>query len=142
MLCWFLSVPFVERSVQVHHTFYIHLKTDICWNLFLMWSRNPIKVRELRVLMDGVTNLEENLQELYTEVNRIIKEGDTATAREIVDANYEALLSQLGDEAAGIEQAAMLDILAQLRLSLGDYDEVEQLLAQVGEIRKYITYMI
>jgi hypothetical protein len=108
----------------------------------MMWSRNPIKVRELRVLMDGVTNLEENLQELYTEVNRIIKEGDTETAREIVDANYEALLSQLGDEAAGIEQAAMLDILAQLRLSLGDYDEVEQLLAQVGEICKYITYMI
>jgi len=99
---------------------------------------NPIKVRELRVLMDGVTNLEENLQELYTEVNRIIKEGDTETAREIVDANYEALLSQLGDEAAGIEQAAMLDILAQLRLSLGDYDEVEQLLAQIRDILKKV----
>lgn len=131
----------VERSVQEHHTSYVHLKTKDCWNSLLMWSRNPIKVRELRVLMDGVTNLEENLQELYTEVNRIIEEGDTETAREIVDANYEALLSQLGDEAAGIEQAAMLDILAQLCLSLGDYDEAEQLLSQVGEICT-TSYMI
>lgn len=86
----------------------------------------------MKTMMDDATEVEDNLQQLYSEVNNIIEEGDFETAREIVEANYEALLDSLRDSVpAGVEQAAMLDVLAQLRLSLGDADETEKLLEQV-----------
>lgn len=88
----------------------------------------------MKVMMDGANKMEDELQKLYSEVNRIIEEGDLETARRIVEENYDALVDSLGDVVPpGVEQAAMLDILAQLRLSLGDTNEAEKLLEQVCE---------
>lgn len=93
---------------------------------------NPFKAKDMKTMMDDATEVEDNLQQLYSEVNNIIEEGDFETAREIVEANYEALLDSLRDSVpAGVEQAAMLDVLAQLRLSLGDADETDKLLEQI-----------
>lgn len=89
----------------------------------------------MKVMMDGANKMEDELQKLYSEVNRIIEEGDLETARRIVEENYDALVDSLGDVVPpGVEQAAMLDILAQLRLSLGDTNEAEKLLEQIERI--------
>jgi len=86
---------------------------------------------EMRKQVDGVTELEEQLQELYVEVNRMIEERDEDTARALIEANYESLIEQCQPGGQGVEHAAMLDILAQLRLTLGDFVEAEELLIQV-----------
>jgi hypothetical protein len=98
-----------------------------------MWicHRNPLKMSEMRKTVDGVTELQEQLQELYEEVNRMIEEGDEDTARALIEANYESLMEQFEPGVYCVEQAAMLDVLAQLRMSLGDFVEVEDLLIQV-----------
>jgi predicted transcriptional regulator len=98
-----------------------------------MWicHRNPSKMSEMRKTVDGVTELQEQLQELYEEVNRMIEEGDEDTARALIEANYESLMEQFEPGVYCVEQAAMLDVLAQLRMSLGDFVEVEDLLIQV-----------
>lgn len=93
--------------------------------------RNPVKMAEMKEMVDEVTDLEEQLQELYEEANRMIEEGEEDTARELIEANYEVLVEQFESGYKSMEQAAMLDILAQLRMSLGDFEEAEDLLGQV-----------
>ncbi|CAK9865259.1 unnamed protein product [Sphagnum jensenii] len=95
---------------------------------------NPLKMSEMRKTVDGVTELQEQLQELYEEVNRMIEEGDEDTARALIEANYESLMEQFEPGVYCVEQAAMLDVLAQLRMSLGDFVEVEDLLIQIREV--------
>ncbi|KAH9548289.1 hypothetical protein CY35_11G080700 [Sphagnum magellanicum] len=95
---------------------------------------SPVKMSEMRKQVDGVTELEEQLQELYAEVNRMIEERDEDTARALIEANYESLIEQCEPGGQGVEHAAMLDILAQLRLTLGDFVEAEELLSQIRKI--------
>ncbi|BBN15535.1 hypothetical protein MPTK1_6g20350 [Marchantia polymorpha subsp. ruderalis] len=78
--------------------------------------------------------VEKQLEELYEEVGRMIEEGDEGSAREVIEANYEALLEQLEEGIRGVEQAAMLDILAQLYMNMGDYECADVLLDQTKEI--------
>jgi thioredoxin-like negative regulator of GroEL len=75
--------------------------------------------------------LQEQLHQLYAQVLKLIEEGDEDTARELIEANYEVVAEQLESGFKSIEQIAMLDILAQLRLSLGEFEEAEHLLDQV-----------
>ena len=62
---------------------------------------------------------------------KLIEEGDDDTARALIEANYENVVEQLESGYKSIEQIAMLDILAQLRMSLGEFEEAEYLLDQV-----------
>lgn len=71
------------------------------------------------------------LQDLYGRVLKLIEEGDEDTARELIEANYEVVAEQLESGYKCMEQIAMLDTLAQLRLSLGEFEEAEYLLDQV-----------
>ncbi len=94
---------------------------------------------EMRKQVDGVTELEERLQELYAEVNRMIEERDEDTARALIEANYESLIEQCEPGGQGVEHAAMLDILAQLHLTLGDFVEAEELLSQVCKHSSWVA---
>lgn len=78
-----------------------------------------------------VPELQAQLQELYGRVLQLIEEGDEETSRELIEANYEVVAEQLESGYKCIEQIAMLDILAQLRMSLGEFEEAECLLDQV-----------
>jgi hypothetical protein len=69
---------------------------------------------------------------LYVEVERMVEEGDDDTARVLIEANYEGVLDQLEDGLQGIEQAATLDVLAQLYMNMGDSKSAEVLLKKVG----------
>ncbi len=54
----------------------------------------------------------EQLQEMYDEVKKIINNGDVEGARDIIEANFDALREQLELGVEGIEHATMLDIMA------------------------------
>ncbi len=74
--------------------------------------------------MKRMTTIEKNLQLLYEEVNRMIEEGDKATASDMIEAKYKAINGKWESGIQGMEQATMLDIKAQLRTSLGSFEEV------------------
>ncbi|CAK9221317.1 unnamed protein product [Sphagnum troendelagicum] len=95
---------------------------------------NPFQVTDVKMLVEGAAKMAEQLQELYEEVKRIIDNGDVESARDIIEANYDALREQLELGVEGIEHAAMLNILAQLRLTLGDFEEAEHLLLEMKNL--------
>lgn len=89
---------------------------------------------ELKEYTRDISELQDQLHELFIQVQQIIETGDEETARELIDANHEAVTEQLEMGVKGVEQAAMLDILAQLHLSLCDFQATEDLLEQIKEI--------
>lgn len=98
--------------------------------LLFFWSRDSDR-GEITGLANEVTELQGQLQQLYGQVLKLIEEGDEDTARELIEANYQVVVEQVESGYTSIEQIAMLDILAQLRLSLGEFEEAEYLLDQV-----------
>ncbi|XP_059075896.1 uncharacterized protein LOC131060356 isoform X2 [Cryptomeria japonica] len=81
-----------------------------------------------------VSELEGQLRELFIVVEQMIKTGDEGTARELIEANYEVVTEQLEMGVKGVEQAAMLLVLAQLNMSLCEFTFTEYLLEQIKEI--------
>lgn len=96
-----------------------------------LYGRNFRRDRDTDHSGEDPRAVEKQLEELYEEVGRMIEEGDEGSAREVIEANYEALLEQLEEGIRGVEQAAMLDILAQLYMNMGDYECADVLLDQV-----------
>ena len=97
--------------------------------------RNPVKMVDMKNLVNEVNEMQAQLEELYRYVTELIEEGDKDTAREMIEANHEVIVEQLESGYQGMEQVAMLDILAQLRMSLRDFEEAESLLDQVSSYR-------
>jgi hypothetical protein len=64
-------------------------------------------------------------------VLKLIEEGEEDSGRALIEANYEVLMEELESGYKSMDQIAMLDILAQLRLSLGEFEEAEYLLDKV-----------
>ncbi|KAG0615637.1 hypothetical protein M758_5G057300 [Ceratodon purpureus] len=89
-------------------------------------------------LANEVPELQDQLQQLYGEVLKLIEEGDDDTARALIEANYENVVEQLESGYKSIEQIAMLDILAQLRMSLGEFEEAEYLLDQTKDLMEAV----
>ena len=89
--------------------------------------RNPVKMMDMKNPVNEVNEMQAQLEELYRYVT---KEGDKDTAREMIEANHKLFVDQLESGYQGMEQVAMLDILAQLRMSLREIEEVEFLLDQ------------
>jgi hypothetical protein len=96
--------------------------------------RDPERRGDFKDLVNEVTVLQDQLQDLYGEVLRMIEEGDEDTARDMIEANYEMIAEDREAGEQGLEHVAMMDILAQLRMSLGDFEEAEYLLDQVTSL--------
>jgi hypothetical protein len=97
----------------------------------LCFRSRPATAGERRQHIEDINDLERQLEELYVEVERKFEEGDDDTARVLIEANYEGVLDQLEDGLQGIEQAATLDVLAQLYMNMGDTRNAEVLLKKV-----------
>lgn len=125
---WPIENPADEVSELVE-VWGVH-ETPCLWP-YVLWSRDSESSRETTALANEVPDLQGQLQELYGEVIKLVEEGDEDTARELIEANYEVVVEQLESGYQSMEQIAMLDILAQLRLCMGEFEEAEYLLEQV-----------
>lgn len=72
--------------------------------------------------------LEGQLQELFKEVKSMIKLGKNNDAIDLLHANYEAVKEQVDSGAQGIEEAAILDVIALGYMALGDLRTVRSLM--------------
>ncbi|CAK9271172.1 unnamed protein product [Sphagnum jensenii] len=91
---------------------------------------SALEVNQMKHLMKGMTEIEKQLHRLYKEMNRMIEEGDQAPANDMIEAKYKSVKGQFESGIQGMEQAAMLDVLAQLCMSLGKAEEVACLLSE------------
>ncbi|CAK9227021.1 unnamed protein product [Sphagnum troendelagicum] len=62
----------------------------------------------------------------------MIEEGDEATASDMIEAKYKAVNGKFESGIQGMEQAAVLDISAQLCTSLGSFEETKEVLDKLG----------
>jgi hypothetical protein len=53
--------------------------------------------------MKKMTTIEKNLQLLYEEVNRMVEEGDEATASDMIEAKYKAVNGKFESGIQGME---------------------------------------
>ncbi|KAK8916398.1 hypothetical protein KSP39_PZI022960 [Platanthera zijinensis] len=81
-----------------------------------------------------MNEFERQLEELFTQVKLMIKNGNKEEAIHILQANYETVREQLDDGFKGIEQAAILDTLALGYMCVGDLKIVGHLLKMLKEI--------
>lgn len=77
---------------------------------------------------DTVAELEVQLEELLNEVRMMTMSGRKNDAVELLQANYEVVKEQMESGAVGIEQAALLDIVALGYLTVGDLKFVASVL--------------
>jgi hypothetical protein len=71
------------------------------------------------------------LEELFGEVKKMIKMGKKSDAIDLLNANYEMVKERLNAGTKGIEEAAVLDILALGYMAVGDLKYVGYLLNSV-----------
>ncbi|XP_059435205.1 uncharacterized protein LOC132168133 isoform X1 [Corylus avellana] len=79
-------------------------------------------------------SFEKELQELFDEVKRLIMMGNKSDAIDLLKANYEAVKEQMNAGSQGIEEAALLDIIALGYMAVGDLKFVGSLLAMLTEV--------
>ncbi|XP_062153907.1 uncharacterized protein LOC133862057 isoform X2 [Alnus glutinosa] len=79
-------------------------------------------------------SFEKQLQELFDEVKRLIMMGNKSDAIDLLKANYEAVKEQMDAGSKGIEEAALLDVIALGYMAVGDLKSVGSLLAMLTEV--------
>ncbi|XP_043720369.1 uncharacterized protein LOC122667941 [Telopea speciosissima] len=94
-------------------------------NTLLDSSSNPIH---------DMSDFERELQDFFIEVKTMLKKGDINGATDLLQANYEAVKEQMDAGVKGMEQAAILDIIALGYMGIGDFKLVECLLNMLNEI--------
>lgn len=77
------------------------------------------------------SNFDKELEELFGEVKKMIKMGKKSDAIDLLNANYEMVKERLNAGTKGIEEAAILDILALGYMAVGDLKSVGYLLNSV-----------
>lgn len=82
-------------------------------------------------LWDGMNDFERQLQELFNEVKSMIMMGNKNDAIDLLQANYEAVKEQINAGNKGIEEVAILDIIALGYVYIGDLKFVQSLLDMV-----------
>lgn len=82
--------------------------------------------------MDDVKNYETQLEELFDEVRRMIMMGNKKDAVDVLEANYEAVNERINAGARGMEEAAILDVIALGYMAVGDLKFVSKLLDMVN----------
>uniref|UniRef100_A0A5B6YP78 Putative nephrocystin-3 isoform X1 n=1 Tax=Davidia involucrata TaxID=16924 RepID=A0A5B6YP78_DAVIN len=83
---------------------------------------------------DSMSDFERQLQELFDEVKTMIRKGNKNDAIDLLQANYEAVKEQMDAGARGIEEAAMLDIIALGYMAAEDFKIVGSLLDMLNEV--------
>ncbi|RZC70882.1 hypothetical protein C5167_034051 [Papaver somniferum] len=78
--------------------------------------------------IDAMNDLERQLHEYFMKVKSLIKVGNLVGAIDLLRANYNAVKKQIDTGVKGIEQAAMLDVIALGYMAVGDLEYVEYLL--------------
>ncbi|AES72530.2 putative acetyltransferase A, auxiliary subunit [Medicago truncatula] len=83
---------------------------------------------------DNRSNFDKELEELFGEVKKMIKMGKKSDAIDLLNANYEMVKERLNAGTKGIEEAAILDILALGYMAVGDLKSVGYLLNSLKEV--------
>ncbi|XP_072985524.1 uncharacterized protein [Typha latifolia] len=83
---------------------------------------------------DGMDDLERQLQDLFIEIKTKLEMGNKDDATDLLQANYESVKEQIEDGVKGIEQAAVMDIIALGYMGIGDFEFVEHLLDMLAGI--------
>ncbi|OMO93594.1 hypothetical protein COLO4_16792 [Corchorus olitorius] len=83
---------------------------------------------------DGTSDLERQLDELFNEVKTLIKAGNMNDAIDLLQANYEVVKEQMNAGAKGIEEAAILDVIALGYMAVGKLKFVRSLLNVIFEV--------
>ncbi|CAA7051617.1 unnamed protein product [Microthlaspi erraticum] len=84
--------------------------------------------------VNGMKEFEMELQELFNEVKSMVKTGKERDAMELLRANYVAVKEEIDSGLQGIEQAALLDIIALGYMALGDLKPLPALLHMINKI--------
>ncbi|XP_044508343.1 nephrocystin-3 [Mangifera indica] len=84
--------------------------------------------------LNGINDFERQLQELFEEVKTMIMMGNKNDAIDLLQANYEAVKEQINAGTKGIEEAAILDIIALGYMAIGDLNFVGYLLNMMSEV--------
>ncbi|GLT48255.1 hypothetical protein SLA2020_218900 [Shorea laevis] len=83
---------------------------------------------------DGMSDFERQLQELFNKIRTMILKGDKSDAIDLLQANYEAVKEQMNTGSKGIEEAAILDIIALGYTLIGDLKFVRSLLSTMNGV--------
>lgn len=83
--------------------------------------------------LDRINNLKSQLDNLFHEVKDLMRLGKENDAKDLLQANYEAVKEQVDAGARGIEEAAILDVIALGYMALGDTRVVGSLLDVVSK---------
>ncbi|XP_022995906.1 nephrocystin-3 isoform X2 [Cucurbita maxima] len=83
---------------------------------------------------NSASEFEGQLDELFNEVRMLIVSRRKSDAVELLQANYEAVKEQMESGACGIEQAAVLDIVALGYITVGDLKFVASILDILNNI--------
>lgn len=81
---------------------------------------------------NGMKEFEMELQELFNEVKAMVKIGKERDAMDLLRANYVAVKEEIDSGLKGIQQAALLDIIALGYMAVGDLKPVPALLDMVS----------
>lgn len=80
---------------------------------------------------NGVDDIKRQLEEVFDNVKTMIKMGNKGDALDLLQANCEVVKEQLKAGFKGIEQAALLDVLALGYMGIGEFKIAERLLQLV-----------
>ncbi|CAN7122412.1 unnamed protein product [Brassica rapa subsp. narinosa] len=83
---------------------------------------------------NGMKEFEMELQELFNEVKAMVKIGKERDAMDLLRANYVAVKEEIDSGLKGIQQAALLDIIALGYMAVGDLKPVPALLDMISKI--------
>ena len=95
------------------------------------YCRQKYQATDKLVYIEDLGDYLEQLQDFHVKLENMIQKGDRNTVVSLLEANFEALMDQLDNGIKGLEQAAMLDVLIQLSMSLQDTNAVPLMLEQV-----------
>ncbi|KZV46055.1 nephrocystin-3 [Dorcoceras hygrometricum] len=95
----------------------------------------PTNIQRFKMLDDpefntpaNTNDLERQLKDFFSEVKAMIKMGKEEDAVALLQANYEAVKTQVDSGDQGIEEAALLDVIALGYMALGDLKTVGSLM--------------
>ncbi|KAJ6839409.1 nephrocystin-3 isoform X1 [Iris pallida] len=92
------------------------------------------------MIMDSDDDFEKNLQDFFVEVKNMLEMGNKNDAIDLLQANYEMVKEQVESGLEGIEQAALLDVIALGYMGAGEVKLVESLLDMLDEIMADLHY--
>ncbi|KAK4571155.1 hypothetical protein RGQ29_029831 [Quercus rubra] len=97
-------------------------------------QRSKMSFDQTSYPLDDMSDFEKQLQELFGEVKRMIMKGNKSDAIDLLKANYEAVKEQMNAGTKGIQEAALLDVIALGYMAVGDLKFVGSLLAMLTEV--------